>query len=219
MAEASNRGGDFDARLVAAALEVLEEHGLNGLSMGRLAERLGGSRMTLHRRGVTRDDVVGRLASLAAEEYRAAVWPAMTSSAPAADRLRRVLEQTCDVADRYAKLLVGLFADDGGIFHDIDTDTPSGGNDVVGTRGAFVDPLARLLRDGEQDGTLHSEDPDLAATVLFNQVGWTYLALRHGQRWPAPAAKSAVVSSAMASVAPGSRAAVARDVAAGRPTP
>lgn len=219
MADARNRGGDFDARLVAAALAVLEEHGLGGLTMGRLAERLGGSRMTLHRRGVTREDVVGRLASLAADEYRAAVWPAMTSSAPAADRLQSALEQTCDVADRYSKLLVGLFADDGGIFHDIDTATPSERPGAIATRRPFVEPLARLLRDGAQDGTLHSEDPDLTATVLFNQVGWTYLALRHGQRWPAPAAKSAVVTSAMASVAPGAQATAAPADVADRPTP
>lgn len=201
VAEARNGGGDFDARLVAAALAALEAHGLDGLTMARLAEQLGGSRMTLHRRGVTREGVIGRLASLAAEEYVAAVWPAMTSSAPAAVRLQRALEQTCDVADRYSKLLVGLFADDGGIFHDVDAATPSERPGAVATRRTFVEPLARLLRDGEQDGTLHSDDPDLTATVLFNQVGWTYLALRHGQRWPAPAAKSAVVASAMASVA------------------
>jgi AcrR family transcriptional regulator len=211
VAEDRDRGGEFDARLVAAALAVLEEHGLAGLTMGRLAGRLGGSRMTLHRRGVTREELVGRLAALAAEEYRAAVWPAMTSPEPAADRLRRALEQTCEVADRYAKLLVGLFADDGGIFHDVDGAEPAELAGAVATRRAFVEPLARLLRDGAQDGTLRCEDPDLTATVLFNQVGWTYLALRHGQRWLAPVARSAVVDSAMASVATVAWAASAAD--------
>jgi AcrR family transcriptional regulator len=215
VAEDRERGGDFDARLVAAAQAVLEEHGLAGLTMARLAGQLGGSRMTLHRHGVTREDVVARLAALAAEEYRAAVWPALTSSASAADRLRRALEQTCDVADRYAKLLVGLFADDGGIFHDVDSAEPAELAGAVATRGAFVEPLARLLRDGAQDGTLRCEDPDLTATVLFNQVGWTYLALRHGQRWAAPAARTAVVDSAMASVAPPARAARRGSTASG----
>jgi AcrR family transcriptional regulator len=196
-------GGEFDARLVTAALAVLQEHGLAGLTLGRLAERLGGSRMTLHRRGVTREDTIAKLAGLAAQEYRDAVWPALTSSDTAATRLERALAATCEVADRYSKLLVGLYSDDGGIFHDADRAEPSGRASAVPTREVFVEPLARMLRDGARDGSLACDDPDVTATVLFNQVGWTFLALRHGQRWEAERAKDVVVASAMASVTAG----------------
>jgi AcrR family transcriptional regulator len=204
-------GGNFDARLVAAALAVLQEHGLPGLTLGRLAERLGGSRMTLHRRGVTREDVVARLAGVAAEEYREAVRPALMSSDTAATRLERALAATCEVADKYSQLLVGLYADDGGIFHDTGTAEPAQADGAVATRGVFVEPLSQLLRDGQEDGSLVCDDPGLTATVLFNQVGWTFLALRHGQRWEAAAATAAVVASAMASVTAG-----ASSVRAGR---
>jgi AcrR family transcriptional regulator len=199
---AGDRGqsGDFDARLVTAALSVLEEHGLAGLTLGRLAERLGGSRMTLHRRGITRDAVVARLAALAAQEYGTAVSPALTSSDLAAARLERALGATCEVADAYSQLLVGLFADDGGIFHDVDKAEPAARAGAVATREVFIEPLVRLLQDGERDGSLWCQDPETTATVLFNQVGWTFLALRHGQRWDADVARAAVVASAMASV-------------------
>jgi AcrR family transcriptional regulator len=200
VAEDRDASGDFDTRLVAAALAVLQEHGLAGLTLGRLAEQLGGSRMTLHRRGVSREGVVARLAGLAAEEYRAAVEPALASSDAAAARLERALARTCEVADRYSRLLVGLYSDDGGIFHDTGTAEPAELAGAVATRGVFVEPLARMLRDGARDGSLWCEDPDVTATVLFNQVGWTFLALRHGQRWDAATARAAVVASAMASV-------------------
>lgn len=75
----------------------------------------------------------------------------------------------------------------------------------MATRAVFVEPLARLLHDGLLDGTL-VELPDIAetATVVFNQVGWTYLSLRVGQRWSQEHAEDAVVTLAMASVvAPG----------------
>jgi hypothetical protein len=43
-------------------------------------------------------------------------------------------------------------------------------------------------------------DVDQTATVLFNQVRWTYLALRVGQRWDASRAENAVVALAIAAV-------------------
>lgn len=191
---------DFDGRLLEAAMSVLAEHGLAGLTLARVAETLGGSRMTLHRRGVTREGLVQSVSLLAAQEYQQAIWPALTSSGTAAERLQQGLYAICRVADTYAKLLTGLYADDGGIFHDVETAGDDERSAAVATRSVFVEPLARLLRDGEQDGTLTAADPDETATVLFNQVGWTYLSLREGQRWEPSRAAEVVVRSAMASV-------------------
>lgn len=193
---------DFDARLLAASIAVVQQHGLAGLTTARLAAALGGSRMTLHRRGITREVVIRRLAHLAAEEYQRSVWPALTGRASAADRLVDALQATCQVADRYAKLLVGLYADDGGIFHATDSSisAPADHQAAIATRQVFVEPLARILRDGALDGTLTVADPDETATVLFNQVGWTYLALREGQRWDPAHAREVVVGMAVRAV-------------------
>ena len=183
-------------------MAVLAEHGLAGLTLARVADALGGSRMTLHRRGVTRESLVQSVSLLAAQEYQQSIWPALTSAGTAEQRLEQALRATCEVADKYAKLLTGLYADDGGIFHDVETAGDDERSTAVATRSVFVEPLARLLRDGEQDGTLTAADPDETATVLFNQVGWTYLSLREGQRWEPSRAADVVVRSAMASVRP-----------------
>lgn len=116
-------------------------------------------------------------------------------------RQRLAVQPDDDVPLRH--LLVGLFAEDGGIFHEPDQSTGTeDGDRALATRGVFVEPLARLLRDGALDGTLvRLPDIDQTATVLFNQVGWTYLALRVGQRWSREHAEDAVVTLAMASVA------------------
>ena len=171
-------------------------------TQSRLAGAMGGSRMTLHRKGVTRELVIELLRTQAAEEYQLAVWPAMTSTGTAAERLELVLEAICKVADHWRDLLVGLFAEDGGVFHDPDqADDASGQDAAIATRAVFVDPLARLLRDGAQDGSLAvDDDPERVATVLFNQVGWTFLALRVGQRWPGDQATSSVVNMALRAV-------------------
>jgi response regulator of citrate/malate metabolism len=45
---------DVDAVTINAAQAVITEHGLAGLTVERLAETAGTSRMTLHRRQITR---------------------------------------------------------------------------------------------------------------------------------------------------------------------
>ncbi|MGI8863861.1 MAG: hypothetical protein ACR2JH_05590 [Solirubrobacteraceae bacterium] len=57
----------------------------------------------------------------------------------------------------------------------------------------FTEPLERLLRDGIADGSLRNVDPVETATVLFNQVGWTYVHLRTGHGWNAQRAQTATV--------------------------
>jgi hypothetical protein len=131
------------------------------------------------------------------------IWPTLVSPGTGRDRLEKALRGTCQVADVWRHLLVGLFAEDGGIFHEPDASTGKAeGDRALATRAVFVEPLARLLHDGDLDGTLVKlPDIDQAATVLFNQVGWTYLALRVGQRWSQEHAEDAVVTMAIAAVA------------------
>jgi AcrR family transcriptional regulator len=192
----------WETRITEAALAVLADEGLAGLSIASLARRLGASRMTLHRNSITRERVLELLSLRAADEYQRAIWPTLVSPGTGRDRLERALRGTCQVADLWRHLLVGLFAEDGGIFHEPNETTGAERDQAMATRAVFVEPLARLLRDGVLDGTI-AEFPevDQTATVLFNQVGWTYLALRVGQRWSQERAEDAVVTLALAAVA------------------
>ncbi len=179
----------MDAELLDAAVVVIESSGYAGLTLARLAEAAGTSRMTLHRREVTLSGVIGGLSRRAAGELRDALFPVLTTSAAADQRLRAALEALCDVADRHLPLLAGLFADDTGIFH--------AAPDVTGTlptHEVFVAPFAKLLADGAADGTLGQQtDPTEAATVLFNTFGWGYVQLRHAQHWPTARAREGVL--------------------------
>lgn len=192
----------LESRVTEAALALLADEGLAGLSTASLARRLGASRMTLHRNSITRERVVELLSLRAAGEYQQAIWPTLVARGSGHDRLERALRGTCQVADLWRHLLVGLFAEDGGIFHEPGQSSGEEADLAMATREVFVAPLARLLRDGALDGSVvELPDVDETATVLFNQVGWTYLALRVGQRWPQQRAEDAVVTLAMAAVA------------------
>ena len=180
--------------IVEGARRALELHGASGITLERIAAEAGVSRMTLHRRGVSKQDVLRELALRLEGEYRDAMWRALVSDGSARDRLRRALELECHVAEANLDLLDALSSgarDE--IFHE------RGGRRL--TRPVFVEPLQRLLRDGAADGSIARVEVDETATVLFNLVGHTYRHLRAAHGWSATRARSSVVRLAMDGVA------------------
>lgn len=196
MRSVTSSTSDVDVEIVDAAIILITQHGLPALTIERLAETVGLSRMTLHRRGVTRPLVVDALLRRASESYTTALWPVLTSAGTARERLELALDGICATADDHLALLAGLFGAPESPFHQVSE------TDAIETHELFVSPLARLLRDGELDGTLRaSGDPDTAAAVMFNVVGWGYVHLRHSQRWTADRARPAVIAFALDAVA------------------
>lgn len=145
--------------------------------MDRIAAEAGLSRVTLHRRGITKDSLLADLVEAATDAYRRALWPALTGPGSAAERLRQALEALCANAETHMALLVALRARSDAIFHREDEPEAL-------TRTVFTEPLEKLLREGAADGSLRDVDALETATVLFNMVGWTYIHLRTGHGWP-----------------------------------
>jgi len=163
-------------KLLDATVAVLGEVGWDGLSLERVAERAGVSRVTLWRQGVTKDALVDALLERLAADYRHAMWPVLTADANGAERLAHALESLCDVADGHLELL--LISDE--VFHE--------------APGDFLEPLVRALRDGYADGSVRrmgtAED---AADVIFNTVCWPYVHLRARHKWSVQRARGAVL--------------------------
>jgi AcrR family transcriptional regulator len=186
-----------DTRILSAARQAVERHGWREATLERIAGAAGLSRMTLHRRGVTRTAVLAGLANLLEEDFRSALWPALTAPGSARERLELACEGMCDVAERNLELLAALGdAPRDRIFHEE-------GEGVL-TRRVFTEPVERLLRDGAADGSLRAvEDPAETATVLFNLIGWTYRHLRRGHGWSPERARRGVLSIALQGLAAG----------------
>lgn len=185
-----------DESLVDATAKAIERYGWARVTVERIAELAGVSRVTLHRRGVTKHQLLGSLADRAAAEYRETMWPILTApEGSAGSRLRQALCTICELAEANLNLLIALDAEaNSAVFHDEQMDEAL-------TRDAFTEPIERLLRDGHADGTLRDLDPPETATVLFNQVGWTYMHLRIRHRWRPGRAKDAVVGLALNGIA------------------
>lgn len=174
-------------KIVDAARFVLAEDGPAGATLERIAAAAGVSRMTLHRQGVTKADIIRALGERFEAEHKEAMWQALVARGTAAERLRLALELLCRLVERNGPTLDALGVPARAeIFHDP-------GPDAL-TRSAFVEPLERLLLDGAIDGTLQTGDARETATVLFNAVGHTYRHLRTGHGWSAKRAREGVLA-------------------------
>jgi AcrR family transcriptional regulator len=178
-------------QVLTAARRLAERGRLSGASMAEIAQEAGIARMTLYRRGETREAIVRALRQELARDERDLLLPLLASEGSARDRLERVLQAVCRTTDQHADLLTGLdSAMLNAIYHEE-------GDDAL-TRSEFVAPIVRLLRDGALDGSLRTfPDPDEAATVLYTQVSYTYLHLRREHRWSAERATHAVTEIAL----------------------
>ena len=174
-----------DTALLEAAQRAIEAHGYSGATLERIADEAGLSRVTLHRRGVSKDGLLAELVARATEDYRAAMWPALTGEGTGADRLHAALEALCAAAERHLALLVALRSQSDSVFHRRE--------DLPLTRGVWTAPLERLLRDGAADGSLRQVDVKETATLIFNIVGWTYVHMRTAHGWKPDRAAGATV--------------------------
>ena len=178
--------------ILAGARRVLNRHGWQRTTVEQIADEAGISRVTLHRRGLTKDVILARLAEQATERYRDAMWPVLTAPEPAGDRLTAALRVLCDLAEENLGLLLALDAQASAqIFH-------AAGTGEVLTRDVYTEPLERLLRDGLNEGSVRTvSDPTQTATVLFNLVGWTYIHLRSGHGWRPERARDGILDLAL----------------------
>jgi AcrR family transcriptional regulator len=187
----------YDEHILVGARRALERHGWQDTTLERIATEAGTSRMTLHRRGVTRDGVLAALAERLEQQYRDALWPALTEPGDGRERLEHAMHALCGVMEGNLWLIAALGdRPRDAIFHE-------DGDDAL-TRSVFTEPVERLLRDGAADGSLRTvEDPRETATVLFNLIGWTYRHLRTGHGWSPERVERGVVSIALDGVAGG----------------
>ena len=159
----------IDDSLLAAATTALQEVGWKNLTLERVAQAAGVSRVTLWRQGVTLEQIVAGLLVRLTTEYRDALWPVLTKEGSGWTRLAAALAALGDVAEQHLPLLLASDT----IFHEA--------HDF--TQTSFTEPLDRLLRDGMPDGSIREVDNREMAEVLFNTVCWTYVHLRARHQW------------------------------------
>jgi AcrR family transcriptional regulator len=173
---------EIGPRVLDAAIRVLAAVGWEQLSLERVADAAGISRVTLWRQGVTREALVDALLARLAHDYRDAMWAPLTASGSGRERLERALEALCAVADRHLDLLL---ASDSAFHRAWSLTKP---------QVSFLGPFVRILEDGVADGTLRDAGkPHVVADLLFNTVCWPYVHLRGRHDWTSRQAAAQVI--------------------------
>ena len=122
------------ARLRQPTIAVLSEHGWAGVTLERVAEKVGRSRVTLWRQGLTVESLLSSLLDALADDYRDTMWPVLAGSGTGREGLIRTLEALFDVIDRHLPLMLSSDL----VFHQ-----EQARNGPV----SFLDPFERFLRE------------------------------------------------------------------------
>ena len=167
---------DVTARVAAGARLAIAAHGWQGATLARIAEASSLSRMTLHRRGLGREEIFALLASEYERDFREMLVPALAGGGPALERLHHALRAICDVTERHLQFLRGLDDEaDTRLFHERER--------RVRSRPGYVDALERLLAEGIRDGSIRNVPVAETATLLVNAADRTYRHLRIAHGW------------------------------------
>lgn len=178
----STRG--IESSWLDAAERVLAHGGIGALTAERVAAEAGVSRVTLHRRGVRRSDLVHALVQRAADDMRASVLAAVVGRSAVRERLAEALGGLCAVAERHRVLLASLYS------------VPDPGRDSGRPSGYdFAEPFERLALDLGVGG----DDAPGWAELAVNATTWTYVHLRVAHGWPERRARDAVTAMVLAS--------------------
>ena len=133
-----------DDTLLDAAEAVLIERGFEGISLERVADRAGRSRVTLWRQGITKDVLVTGLLQRLSDDFQREFWPVLNGSGTGRDRLAACLTALFEVADRHLDLLA--VSDE--VFHWATErcDFPAGRTASCGRSSARCGPGRRMAR-------------------------------------------------------------------------
>lgn len=179
-----------DEALREATITVLRERGWNGLTLERVAEVAGRARSTLWRQGLGRDELLGALVGELAADFRAAMYPVLTSAGNGRERLERSLEALCDLLERHLPLMLA-------------TDEAFHQAPAPGQPPDYLHPFIQFFREGAADGSLAPvADVVAAADVAFNTVAWPFVHLRGRHGWSVEEAKARIVGAVLNGIAP-----------------
>jgi AcrR family transcriptional regulator len=153
--------GDLRVALLARAEETIERTGIAGLSLRELAREVGVSHGAPRRHFADKDSLLAALAEDGFLRLGAALRTATASGGSFADRLVAIAHAYVGFAIAHPALLDLMFTAKHG-----PAVTPALGE----ASGVTLDPLLRLLIDGQRTGDVAAGDPERIGATVFAAV-------------------------------------------------
>jgi AcrR family transcriptional regulator len=189
-----------EPQIVDAARAAVIKHGYAGLSLERIAAEAGVSRVTLHRRGFTTDEIFDELVERGMTEQREALWPVLAAAGNGAERLRLALEAIVDRCEDDLDVLLAISAQSDARRH-LEGGPAATSKRMTSAGRVLVDPIQVLVREGVTDGSLREVDADVEAMLLLVSVAATYVRLRTAFGVTHELARDMVVDHSLAALA------------------
>jgi AcrR family transcriptional regulator len=181
-----------DPQILDAARAAVSKYGYAGLSLERIAAEAGLSRVTLHRRGFTTEEIFDELVERGMTEQREALWPVLAAEGSGAERLRLALEAILGRCEEDLDVLLAISAQSDVRRHH-EGGPAATAQRITSAGRVLVDPLQVLIREGVSDGSLREVDADAEAVLLLVSVAATYVRLRTAFDMPARPAREMVI--------------------------
>ncbi|MDT0529244.1 TetR/AcrR family transcriptional regulator [Micromonospora sp. DSM 115977] len=148
-------------RIIAAALEIMAEHGYAGCSVAAVAERAGMATGSVYRHFPTKADLVAEVFRTASRREVDAVARAAALEGTVAERVTAVIETFSGRALRSPRLAYALLAEPA---------DPAVDAERLVFRRAYAELIAGHVAQGVASGELPPQDPELTATALVGAL-------------------------------------------------
>lgn len=181
-------------QLAQAALALIAEHGIEELSVARVARRVGLVPSAIYRHYPGKDELVDAAVALIRERLHGNVTAAMQDAEDALERLQHLLMAHVRVIRQNKGILRVLFSDE---FHHGDPERKARVYEMV---SSYLKRVAEIVTDGQRQGRIRRDlnagtisvmflgliQP---ASILWHLSGESFDVTKHVQRaWPILAA-------------------------------
>ncbi len=148
-------------QIAQAALDVVERHGLRGLSVARVARAVGVVTSGLYRHYPGKDDVLDTVLDLIAARMEANVAQVRAIEGSALERLHELLARHVELIRRNSAIPRVVFSDE--LLHGKACQRRR----MYAMIRGFLREVEQLVRDGRQEGCVRADVNPEAASVLF----------------------------------------------------
>jgi AcrR family transcriptional regulator len=149
-------------RILAAALELVAEHGYAGCSVAAVAERAGLATGTVYRRFPAKADLVAEVFRTASQREVEAFTRAAALESTTVEKVAAAIETFASRALRAPKIAYALLAEP------VD---PAVDAERLIFRRAYARVIAEAIAHGVHTGELTWQDPEVTAAALVGAIG------------------------------------------------
>jgi len=148
-------------QIAEAALDVVHAHGLRGLRMERVAQRVGIVPSALYRHFKGKQAVIDAMLDLIRQKLEEVVAAVAEEPLPALDRLRVLLRRHLALVQHFQAIPRLLFSDEVCVGH------PARKARIYEMMTRYLAAVASLVRESQADGSVRKDVPPETAAIMF----------------------------------------------------